>query len=74
MLGSTDQDIYLQTEKFRLSSQSPTRKNPKDNKAFIKEYSSQFKKDDLRYRSMRKDLKMLEKDLKASKKYLNNCK
>jgi Skp family chaperone for outer membrane proteins len=73
----------MQTEKFNPS-MKPTTANVQGKRAeteserrarqVMDEWAAQFKKDDARYREMRKDLKALEGNLKQSKRFLNDYK
>ena len=58
--------IFQQTEKFQGAK--------KRAKTFEDEYAVKIAKDDQRYKSIKKEVKLLEQDLKASKKFLSTYK
>jgi len=43
-------------------------------KTFEDEYASKIAKDELRYKSIKKEVKLLEQELKTSKRFLNTYK
>jgi hypothetical protein len=62
-------ELRLQTEKFALS-----KKEEKPQPKLLEEWSEGFKRDDLRYQGIRKDLKVLESSVKQNKKFLSHYK
>ena len=58
--------IFQQTEKFQGAK--------KRAKTFEDEYAVKIAKDDQRYKSIKKEVRLLERDLKASKKFLSTYK
>lgn len=69
--------VFATTEKFKLKSSSdvivpPRRVSETEHRSrlIMEEMNAHFKKDDERYRALRKDLKSLEQNLKASKRFL----
>jgi|APCry1669190288_1035285.scaffolds.fasta_scaffold458616_1 hypothetical protein len=64
--GPIDLNFY-QTEKFAINKKQRA-------KTFENEFSDKIAKDELRYKSIKKEIKVLEQDLKASKRFLNTYK
>ena len=62
-------ELRLQTEKFAIS-----KKEEKPQPKLLEEWSEGFKRDEVRYRGIRKDLRELESNVKESKRFMSNYK